>query len=72
MAIITTEKPIIERQATELPQAAEATPAYIAPASEHPVQSTGFWSKAASKIGQWAEQYGDYKLHTGYWNQFRI
>ena len=72
MAIITTEKPTIERQATELPQAAEAQPVYIAPAPVHPVQSTSFWSKAASKIGHWAEKYGDYKLSTGYWNQFRI
>lgn len=72
MAIITTEKPTIERQATEHPAAVGAIPEYIAPASEHPVQSTGFWSKAASKIGNWAEKYGDYKLHTGYWMQFRI
>ena len=72
MAIITSEKSTIERPATERPAAAAAVPVYISPARNHPVESTGFWSKAAGKIGEWSEKYGDYKLTTGYWNQFRI
>ncbi len=72
MAIIASEQRTIERQATRYPATEGAIPEYISPAPSHRVQATGFWGKAASKIGWWAEEYADYKLHTGYWNLFRI
>ena len=68
----TIEKPISERQVTERRAAPQAIPVYISPAPRDPVQSAGFWGKTASKIGQWAEEYADYKLQSGYWNLFRI
>lgn len=32
----------------------------------------GFWSRLGSNVVRWSDAYAEFKLSTGYYNQFRI
>ncbi|PKB73327.1 MAG: hypothetical protein BZY75_02495 [SAR202 cluster bacterium Io17-Chloro-G7] len=60
-AIITVpEVEVAERQPQEIPDVFQAM--------DTPQVPKRFWST----VGHWAQKYGEFKLTTGYWNQFRI
>ncbi len=54
----------------------EILPSVIRSIDEPEEEERGIFSMVGLKVGGWADSYADryaeYKLKTGYWNQFRI
>ena len=57
-----------EIQVGESPPLQQEIPDIFQEAMDTPQGSKGFWSN----VGRLAQKYGEFKLTTGYWTQFRI
>ena len=67
---ITIEKPVIEQIAQDESLLIDDRLPEDKPEAE--ITQGGFWSKAASFLGNWSEKNGEHMVKTGYWNLYRM
>ena len=74
MATLITERTTIENPSIEQIAIVEAFPVDNGLTEDGPEGeiTKGFWSKARTIIGKWADKHSEHIMKTGYWNLFRV
>ncbi len=74
MATLTTERTPIEKPRIEQIAQDDVLLVDSGLAEDEPEGeiTKGFWSKAGTIIGKWADKHSEHIMKTGYWNLFRV